>query len=167
MQFGFARAEEWTWQCFYADSSAFRGDAFYLQAFVLPRFVPTDHLHFDYGFRIGDQWEAVTAEVVERVRAAVPELERLATLDGLEAKACDAQNVRHAELRLCIAALRGDEAAFARERAATAGWDVALAWETEVVERCALVADAVDDGGFGRATAVLADRRAGVDRLIV
>ena len=75
---------------------------------ALPRFIPTEHLYFDYGFRIGGRWEHVSPELVDAVRGALPRLSELANLKGLmTAAALWEVNLHQAEIRLCIAVLLG------------------------------------------------------------
>ena len=49
IRFGFARQREWTTECLRYDSSSSSTD-FYLNAFVLPRFIPSDFVDISYGF---------------------------------------------------------------------------------------------------------------------
>jgi hypothetical protein len=167
IKFGFSRVHEWIAECVAADTSAFSANAFYVQAFALPRFVPTDHLYFDYGFRIGGRWERVSPELVGEVRRALPRLSELATLDGLLAATAQWKlNLYHAEVRLGIAVLREDVVVFDSTRATIATWTPTLAWEPEVMSRCATLAGAVDRGGFPAGLAELKGRRSEVDRLL-
>jgi hypothetical protein len=104
--FGFVRSDEWIAAGYYVDSSAFSSAAFYVQAFVMPRFVPADSLYFDYGFRVNGRWEEVGPELAEAIAAAEPRLAEVATIAG----ASDWQrNINHTEVRLSVAVLTRNE----------------------------------------------------------
>ena len=64
MSRGYKRLHEWLAECFVAEPSAFSATNFYIQAFVLPRFVPTDQIYFDFGFRVGELWQEFTENPV-------------------------------------------------------------------------------------------------------
>ena len=167
IKFGFARVGEWIAVCIVADSSAFSSAAFYMQAFALPRFVPAQHLYFDYGFRIGGRWEEVSNELVDAVRASLPRLSELASLDGLLAAAEHADlNLFHAELGLCIGVLKRDTELFESARARIANWTSTLAWEADVLARCNDLVHVVGQAGFSEGVATLAHRRQDADRLL-
>lgn len=167
IKFGFARVGEWVAECIVADSSAFSSAAFYVQAFALPRFVPAEHLYFDYGFRIGGRWEEVSAELVGAVRASLPRLSKLASLDGLLGAAENADiNLYHAELRLCIGVLKEDRQLFESAHKRIVGWTPTLAWEPDVLARCEALACSVVEGGLSQGVAVLEHRRHEIDRLL-
>jgi hypothetical protein len=167
MKFGFTRVHAWVAECIVVDSSSFSRSAFYLHAFVLFRFVPAKHLHFDYGFRIGSRWESVSDRLVDAVRASRTPLAELASLDGLLGAATRPNvNLYHAELRLCIAVLKGDHGLFATTRECVSSWAVTLPWEPDVLARCEEVTRSVQEGGFPRGVEVLEQRRADIDRLL-
>jgi hypothetical protein len=167
IKFGYARVGEWVAECIVAESSAFSSAAFYVQAFALPRFVPTDHLYFDYGFRIGERWEEVSAEVVEAVRDALPELSQFASFDGLLNAAVQPDvNLYHAEIRLCVSVLTRDAELFEEARELIANWTPAPGWEIDVLARCVELVRDVEEEGFPRGVATLEQRRQDVDRLL-
>ena len=81
---GFARQHEWIAECVYADPSSNSKSMFYLEeVFVLPLFIPTEYLYFNYGFRIGGIWDEVGTELTQALREALPRLASLATIGGL------------------------------------------------------------------------------------
>ena len=167
IKFGFARVDEWVAECIAADTSAVSSAAFYVQAFALPRFIPTEHLYFDYGFRIGGRWEHVSPELVDAVRGALPRLSELASLNGLMTAAARWKvNLYQAEIRLCIAVLLGDLSLFEEAQARFATWTPTLEWEPEVIARCEGLMRDVEHGGFARGVAELERRRSDVDPLI-
>jgi hypothetical protein len=136
MRRGFFREHHWVAACIYADTSSFSRERFYLDAFALPLFIPTDHLYFNYGFRIGTHWDELTDETIDAVAAALPRLESLTTWAGLVAAARSwTVNLRAAELRLCIGILAPEETALAPVREAIEQWRVSRGWEHEVLER--------------------------------
>ena len=166
IQFGFARVNEWTAECLYADTSSVSRRAFYLQAFVLPLFVPTQHIYFDYGFRIGDRHELVNSRLVSQVAALLPRLSQLATFDGLYAAAANPFDVRHVEVRLCCGILAGSSGWIEDNGARLERWAMGAPWEGEVLQRSrALFARAKADG-INAAVADLRRRRDGVIKLL-
>jgi hypothetical protein len=168
IRFGFVKSTEWIASGYYADSSAFSSSAFYLNAFVMPRFIPAESIYFDYGFRVDGQWEKIGPELADAVAAAEPKLADAATLDGLLAAASDWQrNINHAELRLCVSVLMRDEAAFAEAKHATTDLVPEVRWEAEVRTRCLEFAALAADQGFQAGEAVLASRRPEADRVLV
>jgi len=72
-------------------SSSRDGRIFRLNAFVLPLFVPTETIHFNYGKRIGSatgQWSADDPNLIEHLtesirREAIPFLNTVSTLQGV------------------------------------------------------------------------------------
>lgn len=162
---GFVREGEWVAECFFADSSAFSKDFFYLEAFALPLFVPTDYLYFNYGFRVGG-YEAVTKDVVTGVRKASDRLAKMATLDGLEKSASNDLEIRTWELKMYSAILR-NKLDRAQELSETInGWKIERAWEAEVVERAAKIAALLRGGGRPTALEGLARNRDAVRELL-
>jgi len=72
----------------YFEPSAADGRSFYVWVFVLPLFVPTEHLYFNLGKRIGSGWNAdspdLLIELCEAIkREALPFLNSMGTLKGL------------------------------------------------------------------------------------
>jgi hypothetical protein len=134
---------------------------------VLPRFVPTDHFYFSYGFRIGGRWEGVTGELTAAVRDSLPRLSRLASLDGLlEAAARPDFDIRHVELRLCVASIREDLARFTSMSERVRGWKTTSGWEAAVLSRCENLIQAVDQRGLPYGATLLKQRRGSVDQLL-
>jgi hypothetical protein len=165
---GFARAGKWIAACIVADPSEFKMTAFSLQAFALPLFLPTQHLYFDYGFRVGERWESVSSELVAAVRTSVPELEKLATFDGLLAAASHSDvNIYHAELRLCVALLTGDAATFGAITDRISTWKQHVEWERPVIDRCLALAESVAEGGSPAGIVTLERRRRDVMSLLI
>jgi hypothetical protein len=167
MRNGFVRMHEWIAECMLAESSAFSATSFYVEAFVLPRFVPSDHLYFDYGFRVGDRWEALSEELLDKVRAARPQLEGMASLGVLWDRASRPDvNLHHTELRLCISILQESTARFTEAADAIARWQSEREWENGVLGRCRDVISKVNDTGFAEGIASLENRRPPVDQLL-
>lgn len=163
MRFGFVREAEWLAEGIYADSSAFRDDSFFVHAFVLPLFIPTEHVNLTYGFRIGAQWEVVDNRLVQAVTDSLPRLHQLGTLTGLVGLAQNWQgNVRHAELRLCVAVLDGDEVAIDTMISLLRTWRPQQQWEIDVLARSRALAELVENQGLEEASRELAARRTGV-----
>ena len=145
---GFVRRHEWVAECIYVDSSSHSRTAFYVQAFALPLFVPTDHLYFDYGGRVGDRWEDVDAELVDGVERVLPTLRELATLDGLRRKAQRPnQDLHHAEVHLCVALICGERERFDALAEQIRGWIEQVPWQRPIIERCVGLAATVHDSG--------------------
>jgi hypothetical protein len=164
---GLAREHRWVVECLYIDSSSFSSDKFSVEAFVLPLFIPTGHLYFNYGFRIGGQWDRVDDELISAVIHELPRLEGLTSWSGLIDCAADWQiNVRHAELRLCVGILESDLDLIAESRRRVEAWQPAVAWETEVLSRCKQLLDVLNQKGRDAAELVLAARKPDVLALI-
>jgi hypothetical protein len=163
---GFVRESEWVFQAFLADSSSFDANRITIEAFVLPRFVPTDHLHFGYGFRVRDFWNEIGPETVAEIVAARPALERLASFDGLrEGSRRWRTDKNRAELRLCLSILERNAADFTAVSRHLASADAdGIAWKEHVLGRCRDLAQVVNNGGWGAGESVRS-RREGVDRL--
>lgn len=160
---GFIRRREWVVECIYADSSGYSARAFYLEAFALPLFVPTDHLYFNYGRRVGRRWEAVTDDLVRAVEASLPMLEESATLDGLLQSAARPQvDLHHAEIHFCVALICDHLEDFHRLAEEIAAWSVERVWERPIIERCAALTEAVSAEGLDAGTQVLRERAPGV-----
>jgi hypothetical protein len=134
IRFGFTRISDWWAECFYANTSAFSKDWFYLEAFVLPLFVPTSFVYFDYGFRVG-AWDRVTPDVVRAVERAVPRLSSIASRDGLWAIAHDERNVRQVELRAALSVLNGDVVAADSQADILRHMKLERDWEEEIRDR--------------------------------
>jgi hypothetical protein len=167
MRFGFARVDEWIAECLRAESSSFNSTAFYMQAFALPRFIPTEHLYFNYGFRIGGRWDGISSELVTAIRGSLARLSNIASFDGLLGAATQPDvNARHAEVRLCVGLLTNDMALFKNMSEQILSWKVKLAWEPDVLGRCHDLIIAVDHEGPSRGVAILESRRTGIDALL-
>jgi hypothetical protein len=65
----------------YFEPSATAKRAFYVTVFVLPLYVPTEHLYFNLGKRIGIGWDADSADLIPELAAAL-EREALPFLKG-------------------------------------------------------------------------------------
>lgn len=167
MRFGFVQEEQWLAKCIYADSSGFKAERFFVHAFVMPLFIPTDHLNLTYGFRVGSYWEQVDDGLTGAVKEALPRLDAIATLSGLADLANDwTVNVRDAEVQLCISVLQTDETTFAGMEKVLTQWRPQQDWETEVLERSKAVMATVETGGFEKAKHELAGRRQQVLRVL-
>jgi hypothetical protein len=167
IKLGFVHFDEWVAACIVADPSEFKSSAFSVQAFALPLFVPTDHLYFDYGFRIGERWDGISSELIAAVRRSVTQLQRLATLDGLLASASHPNvNIYHAELRLCIGLIKDDTQLFSTTRESIAAWKQNIEWETPVIQRCSELAISVQQGRRSHGLAELERRRQDVKSLL-
>jgi hypothetical protein len=164
---GFVRWHDWLAECIYAESSS-TADHFYIEAFVLPLFVPTAYLYFSYGFRIGNTgWDAVSGDLVAAIKEALPRLEALASPAALVELASNITlNVRHAELRLCAGLIMDDGHLFESSRKAIEQWVASIAWEDEVIARSRALLAIVDAGGMDAGLAELRGRCAEVARLL-
>jgi hypothetical protein len=168
IRFGFARPHDWVAECIYAETSAFSSETFYIEAFALPLFIPSTHLYFDYGFRIGTSWQDVSPRLAAAVRASRHRLSEIASLSGLHAAASYPEsNIHHAEVRLGIDLLTGDTDAFQITREIVQRWEISIEWEREVLDRCQTLLRAVDAGGPGSGIAELARRRDVTRQLLV
>jgi hypothetical protein len=165
MKRGFVKESEWVAECFFADSSAFSKEVFYLEAFALPLFRPTEYLYFNYGFRVGG-YDGVTDEVVRAVRRAQNRLATIATLDGLEKAWSNDLDVRSWEQRMYSAILRGDLDRAAQIGETIARWNPEREWEPEVIERASKIATLLRVGGRAAATDALAQHREDVRALL-
>jgi hypothetical protein len=169
MRFGFVSEGEWVARCVLADSSRWSAQRFYMHAFALPLFLPTDVVYLTYGERINrGYWERVDEELVAAVEQQLPKLNQIATLDGLVEHAADwSINIRDAELRLSVAAIWRNEEMVEEVRAVLkTRSEPEYDWVREVEERCANLLHTIDSQGFGRAVEVLASRRSGVLALL-
>jgi hypothetical protein len=164
---GFVRRHPWIAECLLYESSDFSRERFYLQAFALPLFIPTNHLYFTYGFRVGNgYWEAVDANLLEEVRRALPKLERLATLEGLRTASADWHrnlDPYHAEVQLCLHALFDDRSEFQDIAERLDSWKTSTDWASEVLQRCKDFAAIVLRGGSPAGIAELQRRRDSLD----
>lgn len=162
---GFVRETDWVAECFFANSSAFSKDVFYLEAFALPLFVPTEHLYVNYGFRVG-RYENVNAEVVKAVQKARGRLAKMSTLEGLEKAASSNLDIRSRELKMYAAILR-DSVDRAEEDFETISlWKVERDWESEVIDRAARIAALLRASGRSGAMEALKEHREAVRGLL-
>jgi hypothetical protein len=160
---GFIQRHEWVAACFYADSSSYSGSAFYLEAFALPLFVPSDHLYFNYGGRVGAKWEDVTDDLLRAVEASLPRLNQLATLDGLLGCAVRPHvDLHHTEVHFCVALIRGDVESFHRLGDEIGTWNEEQTWERPIIDRCATLAETVRVAGPEVGIGTLRQRAPGV-----
>ena len=148
--------------------SVSRRDAFYLEAFVMPLFIPSEDVYLDYGFRIGDLWSTtVTEEMLDAVRSAMPRLHSLATKDGLLGMTTDWPiNIHRAEVRLGLSILDEDLMGIRTIAEAVADWDIADGWVEPVVARCQDLISIVEQSGVVAARARLEQHRRDVERLL-
>jgi hypothetical protein len=165
-RWGFVRKHEWIAECLFADSSQFDGRAFYVEAFPLPLFVPTTHLYFDYGFRVGDRWDAVDRPLVAAVRRALPQLAAVSTLQGLREAASVQSNAYHAEIRICLAVISDDSSALAASRNNLEQLIATAPWEADVLSRSRELLDVLGSSGRDAAIDVLTARRNNVLPLV-
>lgn len=167
MRWGFVREEQWVAKAISADTSSFSAERFYVHAFVVPLFIPTEYVHFTYGFRVGKGWDRVDGDLVRAVVDALPRLDAIATLPGLADVASDWEvNIRDAELQLAIGVIQDDHATFAAMAELLPDWQVEVDWETEILERCRTFVALVDADGFEAGKQELASRRPDVLQLL-
>jgi hypothetical protein len=158
-KWGFVRQHEWIAECISMESHSFSRTRIYIWAFALPLFVPTNHVYFTYGDRVGHFWEGVTPELVDAVAADLPTLRELATLDGVIQRSERPDiNIHHAELHLCAALIQGKRDRFERLAQAIEAWDADRDYEHEIIRRCADLAGIVEASGIDAAVAVLRER---------
>jgi hypothetical protein len=164
---GFVRESEWVMQAFLADSSSFDANRVAIEAFVLPRFVPTEDIYLTHGFRIRDFWDEIGPETAAEILAARPALDRLATFAGLRSSAHRWRTDPHqTELRLCLDVLERNKRDFRKVARRVASADSeGVPWMETVLERCRDMVQVVTDGGWEAGEAVLRSRRPAVDRL--
>lgn len=164
---GFVRRHEWVAECVHADSSSHSRTAFYVHAFALPLFVPTDHLYFSYGERVGGRWEGMSDDLVRAVEAELPKLRELATLNGLVRRAQRPQlDIYHAELHLCVALIQGDTERFDSLSQQVAAWEQHVAWEGPIIDRCSDLIEIARVEGDEAGVRLLHERVPGVLALI-
>ena len=138
-----------------------------MHAFVLPLFIPSQFLYFNYGFRIGDRWLGVTDEMVRAVSAALPRLAGLASLEALyDASANPTVDAHHAEVRLGVDVLLCRDRGVAHWHQLLDAWRVEREWELEVLERGRQLCATYERQGSAAALGLLAQRREGVRRLL-
>lgn len=160
MKFGLVREHGWVAECIYAETSSFTRERFFLNAFVLPLFIPTDHLYFDFGFRIGTHWDSVDGETVQAVVAALPRCEGLTSWSGLLAAAKNWEvNLYHAELRLCVGILQPDDKLLSSMRLAIERWQPSTEWEKGILARNSELLAVLDRDGRDAAVSHLEARR--------
>lgn len=150
MKFGYFSTERdpWVAACLYAQSSGFSKSTYYLQAFVLPLFVPTTFLYFDFGSRVGGGWEGVSPELLKELDSVVPPLLNEATVESVAARASEVTiNLYHLEVAICASILRDEPARLPQLRAIARGWQTEVAWEAEVLGRCIATLDALARDG--------------------
>lgn len=158
---GFIREGEWLVDGFFAQSSAFSRHVFHLEAFALPLFVPTTFLYFEFGFRVG-RFEQIDSDVVEAVVRSLPRLQASATLDGVDELAGNRLNLRHWEIRIAIAIIRGQVSLAEQYWNRLDGWKIESAWEPEILDRLGALTSIVANEGREAAVAHLRDRRSRV-----
>ena len=167
MRFGFVKTDDWIASGFYVQSSPFSSSAFYVEAFVMPRFIPSVGISLSYGFRVNGRWEEVGPELADAVAAAKPELAQRATLTGLLAATENWQgDLNQTELRLCIAAIIRDDDLFNEVRRTLSEYEPEVEWEADVRDRCLGLVRIFDVGGYASVEQELARHREEVDRLL-
>jgi len=143
------------------DGTPFDKHAFAVTWFILPLYVPTDHLHYTYGARLGmltsggKQWWEYSDDGFDNLVASIaPQFEkeamqswkRFGNLQGFETLTYEdfvaADRLRVAEARLYTARLLQDERKFLRR---VSDWNHVkckvrdpLDWQCEVIERVEL-----------------------------
>lgn len=166
---GLVKRHPWVAECLLAESTDSR-KVFYLEAFALPLFVPTDCLYFSYGFRIGQRWDAEitsASELVGAVEAEMPRLHALATTEGLtEMTSRWREDPYQAEVRLCLSLLADDQTEMGTVARALRAWHSTIDWEEEIVRRCLDLIDVVTKHGMPAGLAVLEQRRSHLDLLL-
>ena len=162
MKFGYVSTirNRWIAECIFADSSAFSAARFHLEAFVLPLFIPTTHLYFSYGFRIGTYWEDVSTTLIRAVVDSVPRLHEMTDLRRLIEAAVNWKiNAHHLELRIAGAVILDDHQLMSESRLVLSDWKCTVAWEEEVVRRCNDLLGVIDEAGVQSAIFELERRR--------
>lgn len=165
MRKGLVRTHPWVAECLFAASSSSK-EYFYLEAFAFPLFVPSEHLYFSFGSRIGSMWELAdvqatdAAELIAAIRAALPGLRARATLSGLT-KATRRWQIDPymAEIRLCIALLNDRPDDFDSVARALQNWKIEDEWEEPTVARCLELVDVVKRRGASAGLEELSKRR--------
>lgn len=168
---GFVLDDEWVSVCLFMDESRQEG-GFYLQAFLLPLFIPTERIYLDYGQRLHDWrksqiWSEFDDELLSVVADAVGDLRRPDALSRLQRIATERPlSIYLIELRLCLALLIGDDVGYRRCLQLVKDWNPERDFEIEVLERCRRVSDLVDLGGRRAALILFAERRASVKKIL-
>lgn len=162
MRRGFVREHEWVAECIYADQSGF-SKSVYLEAFVMPLFIPADSIYFNYGFRIGSgtrTWSTIDDKAVAAVLSALPQLHKLASVSALIAHASEWKvNPYHLELRLRGSLIQRDERLFTEGNELLRGWKIEVAWERDIIDRCHELVEFVDQAGMEAGVLQLHQRR--------
>jgi cytochrome c-type biogenesis protein CcmH/NrfG len=98
----------------YFESSVADKRSFYVTVFVLPLFVPTDHIYLNLGERIGISWNADDKDLLPELaevlrREALPFLNSVGTLEGLtEALIHNSPDARTQQAMAYGLAVKGD-----------------------------------------------------------
>jgi hypothetical protein len=168
---GFFRRQDWLIDGLSFDSSGFSAELFYLEAFRVPRFVPTDHLYYSFGFRIGPGWkwkrgELLPDQSIKAVRKALPKLQKGTNLQNLW-KIAERWSIdlHHAELRLGVAVLNEDQHWIDDLGRLFATFSCDSDWEEIIAERSRELLATVDRGGYEAGRELLGIRRESVDEL--
>lgn len=168
---GFALDAEWVSVCLLMDESRQR-DRFYLHAFLLPHFIPTENIYFTYGKRLLDSrnaqfWSEFTDELLSLSVGAVENLCKPDPLAALSRIAAERPlDTYLLELRLCLALLVDDDRSYRKHLPLIENWHIEADYEIEILERCRRVAELVEVGGRSAALLLFADRRATVRKLL-
>jgi hypothetical protein len=170
IRFGFVSEGDWIARCIFADSSRWSAARIRIHLFPLPLFVPAPGLSMGRGFRLdeGKLWEIVDEELFGAIERALPELDRLATLESLVEQEDKWEiNIYQAELRLCVGVIWRDHAMVDDVRRVL---QAPAESEDEFIdgarERCASLVETIDSDGFDVAERLLAARRSDVLALL-
>jgi hypothetical protein len=135
------------------EGSSFDTKSFYLWAFWLPLYVPTERISFNLGMRVhgasGERWNADSTRLLENMATsiqseAVPFLSRLETVEGVtETARCAAAESRdpyvHQALSYALARAGETGAAIGAIDVLVALLDAAIPWQAELEARANLL----------------------------
>lgn len=168
---GFVLDAEWVAVCLFMDESR-KTEEFYLEAFLFPLFIPAESIYFNYGTRLRDRsgaqtWPEFDDQLLSLAVGATHDLRAPDPLRHLQ-KMGERRplNILTVELRLCLALLLGDDAAYRKYVEVAREWPVDDDATSEILVRCHRVIDLVDLGGREAALILFADRREGTRKLI-
>ena len=163
------RQHEWVSEVISYESSGFSREAFYVNMYAFPLFIPSEHLYMDYYVRrLNGEGGEVTPELVAAVDAALPELAQMATFEGLRVTATyPATQVRDTEMHLCLGVLTDDPRLIEETMGLLEVFTPpTVDWEQKVLERCLAFCRLIDKGGRAAAMHELENRRGELELLL-
>lgn len=168
---GFFLESEWVAVGLSMDESR-QKEQFYLEAFLMPLFVPAETVYFNYGHRLRDRdgrqtWSAFDGDLVSLTVDALRDLRTPDPLARLR-NMIERQPVTVATLEtlLCISLLSNSSRGYREYARMAHDWVVPDELTGAYLERCRRVTRLVDLGGREAALVLFADRRESVRELL-